>query len=452
MKSACALLLVGSLSAIAPTAQASSYWESKVSNKDVRWDAKTQSFGYETWLNKRNKKPGKWRLAKLNYIKNNYFVIDGKSYNKKGTGTKEYLNSPTEISWSLKAYSDHPLHENKMYISSTNSGTFSKETIYNDINLNGLKKIHDDGWTGSNIEIRTVEPSVGTHGYNVAKITKVIAPNSYNIISGITSGGQLTSTNDITNNSFGIHRNERSWSESGTCSYNLNTCYTGNPSWNPHPDESSKDHWINEYNLRLNAANNALHIYSAGNNGEVKETGLKIGNTETSNTDWIYDPIFNDYYYNYTTTGTAIDNTDCTTAGGNNTADSCTDIKWIYDEDEDVSRTIWVGAVGENSDGSKGSQTSLADYSVSAGSTAMFDFIVADGSDPFSNNRGTSYAAPRVTGAAALVMHKFGTNAKQTKAIILNTADDLGATGIDEVFGHGLLNVSKALSPVGKLN
>ena len=82
----------------------------------------------------------------------------------------------------------------------------------------------------------------------------------------------------------------------------------------------------------------------------------------------------------------------------------------------------------------------------------MFDFIVADGSDPFSNNRGTSYAAPRVTGAAALVMHKFGTNAKQTKAIILNTADDLGATGIDEVFGHGLLNVSKALSPVGKLN
>ena len=57
MKSACALLLVGSLTAIAPTAQASSYWESKVSNKDVRWGAKTQSFGYETWLNKRNKKP-----------------------------------------------------------------------------------------------------------------------------------------------------------------------------------------------------------------------------------------------------------------------------------------------------------------------------------------------------------------------------------------------------------
>ena len=66
--------------------------------------------------------------------------------------------------------------------------------------------------------------------------------------------------------------------------------------------------------------------------------------------------------------------------------------------------------------------------------------------------KGNSLAAPRVAGTAVLVRHKFpNLTAKQTATVILHTTDDLGAVGVDAVYGHGKLNVGKALSPVGNL-
>ena len=94
----------------------------------------------------------------------------------------------------------------------------------------------------------------------------------------------------------------------------------------------------------------------------------------------------------------------------------------------------------------------LASYSVAAGEEFKNDFIVAldtrrDGlSVAEAGHGGTSSAAPKVAAAAALVKAKFGTNAVNTKKILLQTADDLGERGVDAVFGHGRLNVIKALN------
>ena len=59
---------------------------------------------------------------------------------------------------------------------------------------------------------------------------------------------------------------------------------------------------------------------------------------------------------------------------------------------------------------------------------------------------GSSYAAPMVTGTAALIKQKYpwmtGDLIRQT---ILSTATDIGKKGVDEDFGWGLLNVDKAL-------
>ena len=59
---------------------------------------------------------------------------------------------------------------------------------------------------------------------------------------------------------------------------------------------------------------------------------------------------------------------------------------------------------------------------------------------------GSSYAAPIVTGTAALVKEKYpwmdGSLIRQT---ILSTATDIGEKGVDEVYGWGLLNIDKAL-------
>lgn len=64
---------------------------------------------------------------------------------------------------------------------------------------------------------------------------------------------------------------------------------------------------------------------------------------------------------------------------------------------------------------------------------------------PYSMN-GSSYAAPIVTGTAALLKEKYpfmtGDLLRQT---ILSTATDIGIPGVDEDYGWGLLNIDKAL-------
>ena len=73
-----------------------------------------------------------------------------------------------------------------------------------------------------------------------------------------------------------------------------------------------------------------------------------------------------------------------------------------------------------------------------------------DTKNGYVNYSGTSMAAPMVSGALAVLKGKDPRlTAKQAVRIILDTATDLGAPGIDDVYGHGLLNLAKALEPQG---
>lgn len=63
---------------------------------------------------------------------------------------------------------------------------------------------------------------------------------------------------------------------------------------------------------------------------------------------------------------------------------------------------------------------------------------------------GTSFATPFVSGAVALLEQKWPTlTASQIVSILFNTATDLGAPGVDPVYGHGLLNLQAAIQPQG---
>jgi hypothetical protein len=76
--------------------------------------------------------------------------------------------------------------------------------------------------------------------------------------------------------------------------------------------------------------------------------------------------------------------------------------------------------------------------------------LVGGGTGDF--GEGTSYAAPLVSGAAAVVQAAFpGTTPQEAGNRLLSTATDLGAPGIDSTFGNGLLNLEEALSPQGAL-
>ena len=106
-------------------------------------------------------------------------------------------------------------------------------------------------------------------------------------------------------------------------------------------------------------------------------------------------------------------------------------------------KTILVGYVKTFSNTGGGSYT----FNLGTRAGDLKDhYIVADGTAA-AGKVGSSFAAPRVTGTAALVMQKFPTlSAAQVKDLILGSATDIGAAGTDDVFGRGKLNLLKALS------
>ena len=63
-----------------------------------------------------------------------------------------------------------------------------------------------------------------------------------------------------------------------------------------------------------------------------------------------------------------------------------------------------------------------------------------------SYGNGTSFAAPQVSGALAIFYGAIGMESPQlARAILLTTATDLGEPGIDEIYGHGLVNISAGI-------
>ncbi len=57
-----------------------------------------------------------------------------------------------------------------------------------------------------------------------------------------------------------------------------------------------------------------------------------------------------------------------------------------------------------------------------------------------------------MAGAAALIKQKFpNVNGKELKAVLLHTATDMGDPGVDEIYGHGKLDLRNAMSPQGNL-
>jgi hypothetical protein len=118
---------------------------------------------------------------------------------------------------------------------------------------------------------------------------------------------------------------------------------------------------------------------------------------------------------------------------------------------------IIAGSVGV-SDGAGGTDASqLSIFSNKAGTGANYyltalgyrdQAISTDGKYYYWS--GTSFSAPTISGAVALLAQAFpNLTGKQIVDILFKSADDLGATGTDTVFGRGRLNIARAFQPIG---
>ena len=107
--------------------------------------------------------------------------------------------------------------------------------------------------------------------------------------------------------------------------------------------------------------------------------------------------------------------------------------------------------------GSHDAGRTISSFSNRAGQAASI-FVTALGEDVRSLDEngtpllysGTSFSAPFVSGAAALLAQAFpNLTGAQIVQLLLDSADDLGAAGVDSVYGRGALNIGRAFQPRG---
>ena len=110
--------------------------------------------------------------------------------------------------------------------------------------------------------------------------------------------------------------------------------------------------------------------------------------------------------------------------------------------------------------GSIGTDDVLSSFSNRAGDGATH-YLTAVGEDiraPGLNNQvyfwsGTSFAAPQIAGAVALLAQAFpNLTGTQIVNLLYGTARDLGAAGVDPIYGRGAIDLTRAFQPQGTMS
>jgi hypothetical protein len=115
--------------------------------------------------------------------------------------------------------------------------------------------------------------------------------------------------------------------------------------------------------------------------------------------------------------------------------------------------STWIAVVATDTTGK------LASFSNACGVAASFcmaapggQIISTSGNNWWGIGSGTSFAAPMVSGAAALMMQKWPTlTGNQIQQILFTTANKTGVYADTTKYGQGMLDLTKAFSPVGTL-
>src|SRR5437764_743178 len=111
---------------------------------------------------------------------------------------------------------------------------------------------------------------------------------------------------------------------------------------------------------------------------------------------------------------------------------------------------------GVSDEGGHGTAVSAVAAAARNGQNAYLMAVGVDDQAPNQNGTqyiwsGTSFSAPTISGAVALMAQAFpNLSGKQIVQLLFNNADDLGAAGVDSVYGNGALDLARAFAPQGQ--
>lgn len=281
------------------------------------------------------------------------------------------------------------------------------DDVYSRLNVPGVAQAHASGWTGKGKTITVLDGSFdeGEHGYHVSLIAGAVAPgataNLYNI------GALDNAAKNITTMASDV--------------------VTISVSYSPSQQSASPSlaNYVSELVTDLEASDALATLAAQHSNWTGTRADVVNQKGQPAEGRGGYPTCPNDIIM---------------------TVENCN--SWAI-KGLDSNNVIYVGEVDANNH--------IPNWSNQAGNAHKAQFIVTSAdyvtTDSDKKTHGNSFAAPRVAGAGLLVRHKFpNLSGAETATVILHTADDLGDPGVDRVYGHGKLNVGKALAPVGSLH
>jgi hypothetical protein len=193
---------------------------------------------------------------------------------------------------------------------------------------------------------------------------------------------------------------------------------------------------------------------------KLKASGASVVNASLGVPGMTFDPGWNQVFSNLQT-GLILKNTVFVVAAGNEGVTQTKNVNWLPINPS----VIIVGSVGLDGEISNFSNRpgeaclstlgllclpgqKLKDRFIVAPGEMI---LVADGKGGVVRQSGTSFAAPLVSGAIALLHDRWPwlkNFPAETVNIILDSAKDLGAPGTDPVYGRGLLDIEASQSPL----
>ena len=278
--------------------------------------------------------------------------------------------------------------------------------------------------------------STGMHGVAYASTivpVRILTDSNSGISDMTASIDYASSQSNIVNNSWG----SSAWTSNATCTVGgVNyTCRGLVPATSSSGFNSSAERakW-NDFS----GSDDAVAVFAAGNNGVNSKSGqikfYTLGGSYLTSYD--VSTVVNAGVYSYS-----------------NRSSAESRYPTIYGSNADN----WLVVVNVDSDNTISSSSNgcgdAKNYCIAAPGTNIYSTVPTSvNSSGYASYSGTSMAAPHVSGALALLKQKWpNLSAAQLVDIVLANATDLGSSGTDEVYGVGLLNLSKSMQASGAL-